>query len=351
MASDERDVLIAERFEDFNTIAGKIVSLACRDTETAAIITAGTVEPALACGSYDSSDCKSEYNNGKNNGNLAHFYSRCRTEGGSQPLRSRCSLCCTGENAPAATTPTPAPQNADCWEPKPASLIASLSTGEAWCKGNCVKGNEAVCKTHCQPCSASTTAPATTLTFTKKQEKKSKDIRCPSEGDCTIVCAGEQSCEQAKIYPPTAAGYTFTLKCSGKQACKDLRNGGVTCATHGDCAVECSGEQACEKVDFQAPTTAGALALTCSGKQACDSSEVTGPKGGHAKVSVTCKGKEEACKKVEIHTQNRRRGVDFDVICASGVKKVCEDVKSCNIKGKHCKKTNNRRRRLRGLME
>jgi len=78
---------------------------------------------------------------------------------------------------------------------------------------------------------------------------------------------------------------------------------------------------------------------------------VTGPKGGHAKVSVTCKGKEEACKKVEIHTQNRRRGVDFDVICASGVKKVCEDVKSCNIKGKDCKKTNNRRRRLRGLME
>jgi uncharacterized protein YegL len=358
MASDERDVLIAERFEDFNSIAAKIVSLACRDTETTAVTTAPAVASGLVCGSYDSSDCKSEYNNGKNNGNLGNFYSRCRTEGGSQPLRNRCSLCCTGENAPAtsaATAPTTPPTAAPTHTSASGFCSwngCSSNGGSSWCSAS-----EGRCTGNCngQWCPATPTnpapapTPATTFRFDKKQEKKNKSIRCPAEGDCTIICAGEQSCEKAKIYPPTAAGYAFTLKCSGKQACKDLSNGGVTCATHGDCDVECSGEQACEKVDFKAPTTAGVLALTCSGKQACDSSEVAGPEDGHAKVSVTCKGKEEACKNVEIHSWNQRRGVDFDVNCASGVKKVCEDVKSCNIKGKKCDKIDNRRR-LRGLM-
>ena len=46
------------------------------------------------CGDTISDDCRSEYNNAINNGNLDYFYERCATEGGSQPLRTRCSLCC-----------------------------------------------------------------------------------------------------------------------------------------------------------------------------------------------------------------------------------------------------------------
>ena len=46
------------------------------------------------CGSGISSDCQSEFSNAQNNGNLERFYYRCGTEGGSDPLRLRCSLCC-----------------------------------------------------------------------------------------------------------------------------------------------------------------------------------------------------------------------------------------------------------------
>ena len=46
------------------------------------------------CGDGISDDCQSEYNNAINNGNLDYFYHRCAREGGSQPLRTRCSLCC-----------------------------------------------------------------------------------------------------------------------------------------------------------------------------------------------------------------------------------------------------------------
>ena len=49
------------------------------------------------CGNYDSDDCKAEYGNAINNGNLEYFYHRCATEGGSQPLRKRCSLCCSDD--------------------------------------------------------------------------------------------------------------------------------------------------------------------------------------------------------------------------------------------------------------
>merc|ERR1712241_1660793 len=48
----------------------------------------------LECGDKISSDCRSECDNALRNGNLDHFYNRCETEGGSQPLRKRCSLCC-----------------------------------------------------------------------------------------------------------------------------------------------------------------------------------------------------------------------------------------------------------------
>ena len=53
-----------------------------------------------SCGNYTSVDCQSEYNNAINNGNLDYFYHRCATEGGSQPLRTRCKLCCE-ENEPS----------------------------------------------------------------------------------------------------------------------------------------------------------------------------------------------------------------------------------------------------------
>ena len=46
------------------------------------------------CGYEISDDCLSEYNNAVDDDNLDQFYHRCDTEGGSQPLRTRCSLCC-----------------------------------------------------------------------------------------------------------------------------------------------------------------------------------------------------------------------------------------------------------------
>merc|ERR1711918_213719 len=39
-----------------------------------------------------------------------------------------------------------------CWEPIPDSLIASMDTGDEWCAGNCVEGNEENCAAMCQPC-------------------------------------------------------------------------------------------------------------------------------------------------------------------------------------------------------
>ena len=49
---------------------------------------------SYSCGNETSSDCKSEYDNAIQNGNLDYFYRRCATEGGSQPLRTRCLKCC-----------------------------------------------------------------------------------------------------------------------------------------------------------------------------------------------------------------------------------------------------------------
>lgn len=48
------------------------------------------------CGPSDENDCQSELGNAKRNGNVqSAFCGRCRSEGGSQPLRSRCRSCCT----------------------------------------------------------------------------------------------------------------------------------------------------------------------------------------------------------------------------------------------------------------
>lgn len=64
----------------------------------------------LECGRYDADDCKAAYRSGKYRGTLSNFYARCRSEHGSQPLRSRCTLCCTGENARwAVVSPSPPP--------------------------------------------------------------------------------------------------------------------------------------------------------------------------------------------------------------------------------------------------
>ena len=50
------------------------------------------------CGYDISGDCQSEYNNAIANDDIDSFYRRCATEGGFQPLRTRCSLCCNEDN-------------------------------------------------------------------------------------------------------------------------------------------------------------------------------------------------------------------------------------------------------------
>lgn len=41
-----------------------------------------------------SDDCATEFDNAMVNDDLKKFYERCENEGGANPLRSRCSLCC-----------------------------------------------------------------------------------------------------------------------------------------------------------------------------------------------------------------------------------------------------------------
>jgi hypothetical protein len=48
----------------------------------------------LDCGDTNSKHCEAEYSNAKANGDLDSFYRRCLEEEGSNPLRSRCALCC-----------------------------------------------------------------------------------------------------------------------------------------------------------------------------------------------------------------------------------------------------------------
>ena len=64
-----------------------------------------------SCGDSISDDCQSEYNNAINNGNLDYFYHRCATEGGSQPLRTRCSLCCNNDDVGIGIVRSCADQN------------------------------------------------------------------------------------------------------------------------------------------------------------------------------------------------------------------------------------------------
>ena len=51
------------------------------------------------CDDKNSDDCQVEYNNAVNNGTLDYFYRRCATEGGEEPLRTRCKLCCNADAA------------------------------------------------------------------------------------------------------------------------------------------------------------------------------------------------------------------------------------------------------------
>ena len=61
------------------------------NTTAAGFTTGGLAEAQdLPCGSYNSDDCESEFHHG-----LGPFCSRCSNEGGNNPLRNRCHLCCT----------------------------------------------------------------------------------------------------------------------------------------------------------------------------------------------------------------------------------------------------------------
>ena len=51
------------------------------------------------CDDQNSDDCLVEYNNAVNNITLDYFYRRCATEGGEEPLRTRCKLCCNADAA------------------------------------------------------------------------------------------------------------------------------------------------------------------------------------------------------------------------------------------------------------
>ena len=54
----------------------------------------GSLGEHIECGDLISDDCISEYDNAVANGSLDPFYKRCVGEGGAEPLRTRCSLCC-----------------------------------------------------------------------------------------------------------------------------------------------------------------------------------------------------------------------------------------------------------------
>merc|ERR1719265_729226 len=60
---------------------------------------------SYTCGKGISSDCRSEEGNARRNNQMQNFCGRCATEGGAQPLRSRCKLCCDkcGSKASLAT--------------------------------------------------------------------------------------------------------------------------------------------------------------------------------------------------------------------------------------------------------
>ena len=99
-------------------------------------IVAAAPAQSYNCGSIISGDCQSEYNNARRNGNMGPFYRRCRTEGGSQPLRKRCSLCCK-EDEPEAPAPPPAPAPAPA---KPPAKPQGPAPGDYEC-GDTISGD------------------------------------------------------------------------------------------------------------------------------------------------------------------------------------------------------------------
>ena len=52
----------------------------------------------MVCGEDNDHKCQTEFKNAKTNKNLKDFYTRCRTEGGANPMRKTCSLCCNQGN-------------------------------------------------------------------------------------------------------------------------------------------------------------------------------------------------------------------------------------------------------------
>ena len=52
----------------------------------------------MICGETHDQNCRNEFENAKRNNDLEFFYKICRTEGGADPMRKTCSLCCNQGN-------------------------------------------------------------------------------------------------------------------------------------------------------------------------------------------------------------------------------------------------------------
>jgi len=68
MASDEKDVLLAEHFEDFNSIAPKIVNLACKETMTTSVVGGNGSRDRRLRGSSSSTSSSRVLFGGRNDG-------------------------------------------------------------------------------------------------------------------------------------------------------------------------------------------------------------------------------------------------------------------------------------------
>ena len=95
------------------------------------------------CGDGISEDCQAEYDNPVNNGNKDYFYQRCATEEGPDPLRSRCSLCCNGNNDNNDALRTCAGPNAE---------INLCDSSDTEGQNMCVCNHNGLCNQFCNVC-------------------------------------------------------------------------------------------------------------------------------------------------------------------------------------------------------
>lgn len=84
----------------------------------AVLLGAASAAEYYSCGNRVSDDCRREWRNAKANHDEAGFCSRCGHEGGADPLRKRCRLCCS--KCGVAPVPTPAPTPVPAPTPAPA---------------------------------------------------------------------------------------------------------------------------------------------------------------------------------------------------------------------------------------